>query len=81
MSNLGMPCKAAKGCYVVRLTEFLDMTSKFGLEYAKKAVDDTRQLKKLKLWISIPCTGGSSWKKINDLRPNAEERNAKHKAL
>ena len=53
-SVLGTPSKASTGCSVIRLTEDDDVTTKSGLDKAKKAVKQ----KPVLLWASMPCTGG-----------------------
>ena len=58
---------APKNCKVIRLTEEDDMTSDSRLQKALKAVQEPDCL----LWVSLPCTGGSSWQRINAKRPDA----------
>ena len=59
--------QAPPDCKVIRLTEDDDMTTPEGLEKALKAV----RVKNCLLWVSLPCTGGSSWQRINAVRPDA----------
>jgi len=63
-SRMGMPTKYSEDCEVVRITVDDDLTTAVGLEKALSAV---RNLKgsDILLWISIPCTGGSPWQRIN----------------
>ncbi len=64
-SQLGRKWPEARGCEVIRLTEDIDLTSKSGLDFAKKKIDELPNSNIL-LWSSIPCTGGSTWQYVNE---------------
>ena len=73
--------QAPADCTVIRLTEEDDLTTTKGLEKALEAVSQKNVL----LWVSLPCTGGSLWQRINAKRPDAaaghRNRQRKHMAL
>ena len=73
-SLLGQSTHSSSGCEVVRLTERIDMTTESGLRFALDAVRPAPRGRIL-LWSSIPCTGGSTWQYINQIR-NLKNRNA-----
>ena len=62
-SRLGRPFPWNSGCETIRLTMDEDVTTERGLNFAINAVSDTSL--PVLLWISIPCTGGCSWKHVN----------------
>jgi hypothetical protein len=59
-SRWGQPRAAANGCYTVRITVDDDLTSIEGLDVLSEYYD-----KPIFIWVSIPCTGGSPWQRIN----------------
>ena len=63
-SRIGQRTSSSKGCEVVRVTIDDDLTTDVGLE---KALDAVRAFvgPNILVWISIPCTGGSPWQRIN----------------
>ena len=71
-SRLGRPYPWNSGCETVRITLDNDVTTPKGLSFALKAIKDTHL--KILLWISIPCTGGCSWKHVNKKRGKATRR-------
>ena len=54
----------SEGCEVIAITERDDLTSPGGI---RLATDNLRSASDA-LWFSCPCTGGSSWQKINRLK-------------
>ena len=67
---------------LIRLTEEIDMTTESGLDYAMYAVDKFGPCCPIFLWVSIPCTGGSTFQKINRWwNPAHKERMRKHDEL
>ena len=77
-SALGRDSKHTEGCIRVRLTAHDDMTTQSGLAKALRAVT---QNPCCHLWAAIPCTGGSTWQRINRLLPGGEDRIKQHVAL
>ncbi len=68
-SRLG-ECDALKkpwtsNCVVLRLTEELDMTTSKGLRLAEQSLRSW-QNGNILLWAAIPCTGGSTWQRVNE---------------
>ena len=63
-SRIGQAHSWSSGCLVVRITEDDDLTSENGVN---KAIEVIHQYKRLPilLWVSIPCTGGSPWQRLN----------------
>ena len=60
-SLLGLyPKVHGTACKVVRITESIDANSPVGLAKAIGACNHKRVL----LWVSIPCTGGSNWQRF-----------------
>ena len=58
---------AADGCLTCRITESLDFTAG-GLDLALKIIKLATVFlgkSKVLLWVSMPCTGGSSWQWVN----------------
>ena len=72
-SKLGQITTSSRGCEVVRLTEEHDMTTDEGLNYALQAVRRAPP-GALMLWASLPCTGGSTFQYINQIK-NLKRRN------
>ena len=71
--------RAESDTLVVRLTEFTDMTTKMGLASLMTIIEACRQhVKKMTLWSSIPCTGGSQWRNLNLARGRGIERGKQH---
>jgi hypothetical protein len=70
-------------CICVRLTERHDLTTAIGLRRGCDALNLADFLKlPILVWISIPCTGGSSWQRINKVKgPDTEEKIRKHREL
>ena len=77
-SALGRSTMHTNGCIRIRLTENDDMTTEFGL---KKAILSVSKNPHCHLWAAIPCTGGSTWQRINRLLPGGEARVKRHIAL
>ena len=63
-SRLGKETQFSKGRLVVRITEDDDLTSMSCVKKAIKIMYEYRHLPIL-VWVSIPCTGGSSWQRLN----------------
>ena len=80
-SKLGEARAAAKGCHVLRITEEDDATKP---QTIRRIVQEIHTLCDqggfmLLLYASLPCTGGSSWQRLNI--QNNPELVAKHRAL
>jgi hypothetical protein len=82
-SKMGQMTRHSKGCEVVRLTKRHDLTTESGVEFA---LTEIKRLEKslgtdkcnILLWVSIPCTGGSSWQNYNKQFPHARELIEEH---
>ena len=66
-SRIGRSHSWSEGCLVVRITVDDDLTSKSGIDKAISIIAQYSGLPIL-LWVSIPCTGGSPWQRINRKR-------------
>ena len=67
------------GCHIVRLTEKHDLTTDEGMRVAINAVENTPDGMYLHLWGSLPCTGGSTWQRINRTKgPETVEKIEEH---
>ena len=63
-SRLCQPREQAKGCYTVRITAEDDLTSATGRPKVLDVISKYRDTPIL-VWVSIPCTGGSTWQRVN----------------
>ena len=63
-SRIGARTLHSKDCEVVRVTIKDDLTTERGV---RKALDAIREFPgyDILVWVSIPCTGGSPWQRIN----------------
>ena len=59
-----MPTAYTKGCRFVNTTEEEDFTSKRGVDIAIDALRGPRDA----IWLAPPCTGESSWQRLNEAR-------------
>ena len=57
--------KFAKGCPVVRVTEDDNLLSSAGYEKASAAAKD-KDIDDILFVLSLPCTGGCNWQKVNE---------------
>ena len=62
--------KYSKDCYVIRCTEERDVTSRSNImdirnEVVRAIESSTIQPCPVLIWISIPCTGGTTWSYVN----------------
>ena len=81
-SMLGqLKSKSRNGCVVIRATEYHDMSSQKGIEWALKVIDSIPKHCKIMLWSAIPCTGGCPWASINKKYPSAMAKLKRHRAL
>ncbi len=79
-SRLGASCPASSDCARYRFTEQEDLTTASGLRAALVAVHESQRRAKghLLIWVSIPCTGGCTWNRINKRFPSACAKQALH---
>ena len=67
--------KQAHGCIVFRITEQDDITSPKTRKRIIDLVNDVLRKHgpkvKILVWVSIPCTGGSPWQRVNKYIPSA----------
>ena len=71
----------SENCDVVRITVDDDLTTRKGLKKAMDAVRSFPHKGNILVWVSIPCTGGSPWQRINVWRPGVRQRIEDHVAL
>ena len=81
-SKLGNRPRHSEGCYVQRVTLRLDFTSERGVKEVIKALNRGFGSQIL-LWVSFPCTGGSTWQHLNWHRGTdaTRERILQHQSL
>jgi hypothetical protein len=78
-SLLGQTTKHSEGCISVRLTEAHDMTTKYGMDYAKSRVSEANRANgDILLWSAMPCTGGSPWQNYNKRFESARVKIQQH---
>ena len=72
-SRLGRRTVHSHGCEVVRVTIDDDLTTDIGLH---KALDAVKAFvgPNILVWVSIPCTGGSPWQRINAAKSERARR-------
>ena len=63
-SKLGSGPPYSAGCYVLRITIGLDFTTRRGMRAVLRALNGNFGSQIL-IWVSFPCTGGSSWQTLN----------------
>eukprot|EP00971_Amphidinium_carterae_P349381 6490990-Amphidinium_carterae.1 len=61
-SSLGKACP--RGCKVMRVTKGMDATKDTTVEKAMSSIEGDNTM----VWGSIPCTGGTPWRRINDAK-------------
>eukprot|EP00971_Amphidinium_carterae_P033459 659040-Amphidinium_carterae.1 len=61
-SSLGKVCP--RGCKVMRITKGMDATKDTTVEKAMSTIEGDNTM----VWGSIPCTGGTPWRRINDAK-------------
>lgn len=76
-SVIGAVAGEYPGCEVVRVTEERDARRPATRDWIFGAIVENRTL----LWCSIPCTGGSAWRRLIRRHPGAQERIDRHVAL
>ena len=82
-SRLGATRPESADCARYRFTEREDLTSAPGLREALLAVHESQARCKghLLIWVSIPCTGGCQWNRVNARFPTAQLKKDAHIAL
>ena len=73
-SILGTPSKQSRGCGSIRITQQIDARSAEGIQMALKAVETPNTL----LWAAMPCTGGSTWQRLNIKRRGVAKKIRAH---
>ena len=77
-SKLGDPSRrVAKNCHVIRCTEARDVTvpaNRHAIRGELLDIVKTNPSIKILLWVSIPCTGGTSWTYINLMNESARRK-------
>ena len=72
MSDCSRP--ASKGCLVYQFTEDFDLLSEDNRRKMASKVNQFPKSKKVLLWMSLPCTGGTTWTFINMKHPMAKKK-------
>ena len=70
-SKLGSKPRCSDGCFVDRVTIREDFTTKRGLRFVRRGLRQ-HYGSNILIWIAFPCTGGSSWQRINLSRGKPE---------
>ena len=70
--------EAAVGCRVIQFTEKHSLLDDEYQSYVARIVNDFRVSKDVLLWLSLPCTGGTSWSHVNLKIPSAARKIMKH---
>ena len=82
MSKLsGVSREAAVGCRVIQFTEKHSLLDEEYQSYVANIVSDFPVSKHVLLWLSLPCTGGTSWSHVNLKIPSAARKVMKHVKL
>ena len=70
--------EAAAGCRVVQFTVKHSLLDEEYQSYVASIVNDFPVSKHVLLWLSLPCTGGTSWSHVNLKIPSAARKVMKH---
>ena len=70
--------QAAVGCRVIQFTEKHSLLDEEYQSYVASIVNDFPMSKHVLLWLSLPCTGGTSWSHVNLKIPSAAKKVMKH---
>eukprot|EP00435_Cladocopium_sp_Y103_P069367 s912_g33.t1 len=70
--------ESASGCKVVQLTEKHNLLDSDYRQYVAKIVNEFPVQKAVILWMSLPCTGGTSWSYVNLKIPSAAKKGMRH---
>ena len=70
--------QAAVGCRVIQFTEKHSLLDEGYQSYVASIVNDFPMSKHVLLWLSLPCTGGTSWSHVNLKIPSAARKVMKH---
>ena len=70
--------EAAVGCRVIQFTEKHSLLDEEYQSYVASIVNDFPVSKDVFLWLSLPCTGGTSWSHVNLKIPSAAKKVMKH---
>ena len=70
--------EAAVGCRVIQFTEKHSLLDEDYQLYVASIVNDFPVSKDVLLWLSLPCTGGTSWSHVNLKIPSAAKKVMKH---
>jgi hypothetical protein len=72
-SRLCRPSEQNEGCYTLRITAEDDLTSARGRQKVLDVISKYHDTPIL-IWVSIPCTGGSTWQRINRKKESKGDR-------
>ena len=70
MSDCSRP--ASKGCVVYQFTEEFSLLSEENRAELARKVNQFPKSKKVLFWMSLPCTGGTTWSYVNMKHPTAK---------
>jgi len=75
-SKLSEPREVSKGCHILQFTEKNDLLDvKVRKEIARQVNEFDGEVL---VWVSIPCTGGTSWSYVNLKHPSAAAKVRRH---
>ena len=70
--------KSADGCRVIQFTEKHNLLDEDYRRYVAGIVNGFPKNKEVLLWLSLPCTGGTSWSYVNLKIPSAAKKVMRH---
>ena len=81
-SRLSDPSRlSAHGCRVVQFTKKHSLLDAKYREYVVNIVNSFPKTKNVLVWVSLPCTGGTSWSYVNMKIPSAAQKVIAHVVL
>ena len=73
-----MTRKSADGCKVIQFTEKHNLLDERYRQYVAEIINEFPKNNEVLLWLSLPCTGGTSWSYVNLKIPSAAKKVMKH---
>ena len=75
-SKLSEPREVSKGCHFLQFTEKNDL---FDVNVRKEIAQQVNEFEgEVLVWVSMPCTGGTSWSYVNLKHPSAAAKVRRH---
>jgi hypothetical protein len=76
VSKLSVSREVSKGCHILQFTEKNDL---FDVNVRKEIARQVNEFDgEVHVWVSIPCTGGTSWSFVNLKHPSAAAKVRRH---